>query len=115
MNTPSRPIKRVRTDWNEVVLVCRKCSKKMKGGGFGPDGDQRLAKALRREFGGGKGRKAQVGVIEVGCFDVCPKDAVVVTSGFAPDEWLVVPRHTPARAVAHRLGLIADPPLTAVE
>lgn len=48
------------------MLVCRKCSKKL-GGGFGPNGRMRLAKALRHEPGFGKGRKALVGVVEVGC------------------------------------------------
>jgi hypothetical protein len=49
-----KPIKRVKADWSEVVLVCRKCSKKL-GGGFGADGDQKLAKILRKAIGA-KGR-----------------------------------------------------------
>ena len=60
-----KPFKRARSGWTEVVLVCRKCSKKLDGG-FGDNGDQRLAKVLRKR-GGGKGRKAQLGVIEVDC------------------------------------------------
>lgn len=55
-------IKAVKTDWSQVVLVCRKCQKKLHGG-FGPGGDQTLGKALRRATGGGKDRKAGVGVI----------------------------------------------------
>lgn len=35
-------IKRVRAEWREVVLVCRKCSKKLDGG-FGAKGNKRLA------------------------------------------------------------------------
>jgi hypothetical protein len=105
MSKPVRTMKPVRTRWTGVVLVCRKCSKKLKGGGFGPDGDQRLGKALRRRLDGGKTRKAAAGVIEVGCFDVCPKDAVVVANAATPGEWLVVPRHTPLEAVVERLGL----------
>lgn len=104
----ARPIKRVRADWQEVILVCRKCSRKL-GGGFGPDGDQRFAKALRREIGlaakGGKARKEKVGVLEVGCFDVCPKGAVVVVRAAEPGRWLVVPRRTPMAEVAQRLDL----------
>lgn len=51
-------IKQVRAEWNDVVLVCRKCSRKLDGG-FGADGDQKLAKALRKAMGAkGKGRKA---------------------------------------------------------
>jgi hypothetical protein len=51
-----KPIKGVKADWNEVVLVCRKCSKKLDGG-FGADGDQKLAKVLRKAIGAkGRGR-----------------------------------------------------------
>ncbi len=105
MSKPPRPVKAVRTQWSDVVLVCRKCSKKLKGGGFGPDGDQKLGKALRRELGGGKNRKARAGVIEVGCFDLCPKDAIVVANAATPGQWLVVPRHTPLETVVQRLGV----------
>lgn len=99
-------IKAVKTDWSQVVLVCRKCSKKLDGG-FGPDGDQKLGKALRHATGGGKGRKAGLGVIEVGCFDLCPKDAVVAANASRPGEWLVVRRNTPIEAVVQRLGLVS--------
>lgn len=100
-----KPIKRVKADWSEVVLVCRKCSKKLDGG-FGADGDQRLAKALRKAIGAkGKGRKARAAVIEVDCFDVCPKGAVVAVRASAPQDWAVVPRGTPIQSVVERLGL----------
>ena len=102
-----KPFKRARSDWTEVVLVCRKCSKKLDGG-FGDDGDQKLAKALRKSFGG-KGRKAKVGVIEVGCFDVCPKNAVVVVKASNPGDWVVAPRGASTRAVTERLGLGESP------
>jgi predicted metal-binding protein len=102
------PIKRVGAGWAELVLVCRRCSKRL-GGGFGPDGKQRLAKALRREIGlaakGKKARRQHVGVIEVGCLDVCPKGAVVAIRAAQPDRWLVIPRRTPVGEVAERLGL----------
>ena len=101
-----KPIKGVKAGWTEVVLVCRKCSKKLKGG-FGETGDQKLAKALRKAVGGvkGNGRKARVAVIEVGCLDVCPKDAVVALRASAPRDWAVVPRGTKIGAVVERLGL----------
>jgi predicted metal-binding protein len=86
-----------------VVLVCRKCSRKLHGG-FGDDGDQRLAKALRKGLGG-KGRTARVGVVEVGCFDVCPKNAVVTVRASHPGDWVIVPRGASSQAVARRLGL----------
>jgi predicted metal-binding protein len=104
------PIKRVKADWSEVVLVCHKCSKKLKGG-FGDDGDQKLAKVLRKAIGAkGKGRKAPnrkdwAAVIEVDCLDVCPKGAVVAVKASAPREWAVVPRGASTASVVERLGL----------
>lgn len=100
-----KPFKRARSDWTDVVLVCRKCSKKLDGG-FGDDGDQRLAKALRKSLKeGGKGRKAKVGVIEVDCLDVCPKNAVMVVKASNPGDWVVTPRGASTQAVMERLGL----------
>lgn len=78
----------VRSDWQGALLVCRKCSKRL-GGGFGPRGKTRLAKVLRKAIGG-KGRKARLGVVEVGCLDVCPKDAVTVIDTRRPGEWLLI-------------------------
>lgn len=108
-----KPFKRARSDWTDVVLVCRKCSKKLDGG-FGDDGDQRLAKALRKSLkddgkddgkSDGKGRKAKVGVIEVDCLDVCPKNAVMVVKASNPGDWVVTPRGASTQAVMERLGL----------
>src|SRR4051812_31923644 len=103
--SPDKPFKRARSDWTDMVLVCRKCSKKLDGG-FGADGDQKLAKTLRKAVGG-KGRKARVGVIEVGCFDVCPKNAVVAVKASKPGDWVIVPRGASIRAMTERLGLEA--------
>ncbi|KPP90619.1 hypothetical protein [Erythrobacter sp. HL-111] len=81
----------VRSNWSHALLVCRKCSKKQakKGRGFGPQ-RKRLAAALRRELGAGKGRKAAVGVIEVACLDICPKNGVVVIDSRAPGSWRII-------------------------
>lgn len=94
----------VRADWQAAILVCRKCSKRL-GGGFGPKGKDRLAKALRKQAGGGKGRKARLGIVEVDCLDICPKGAVTVIDGGKPGEWLLVKAGTPIEEVAERLGL----------
>lgn len=100
-----KPIKGVKAGWTDVVLVCRKCSKKLKGG-FGEAGDEKLAKALRKAVGvKGNGREARVAVIEVDCLDVCPKGAVVALRASAPRDWAVVPRGTTIAAVVERLGL----------
>ncbi|WP_076068664.1 hypothetical protein [Sphingomonas montana] len=92
----------VRADWASAVLVCRKCSRKLDGG-FGPDGEASLAKVLRAALGGGKGRKAAFGVVEVDCLKICPKRAVVVVDTARPRDWLLVAAGTDVAAVVDRL------------
>lgn len=104
MNKPPKPIKASKTRWGEVVLVCRKCSKKLKGG-FGPEGDKTLKKALRRYLHAGKGRKADLAVVGADCFDICPKDAVVAVNARRPQELLIVPAGADLFEVKRRLGL----------
>jgi len=99
----------VASRWTNAVLVCRKCSKKLKGGGFGPDGDKPLAKALRKHLHLGKGRKSHAGIIEVGCLDICPKHAVTVIDTRRPDRWLIVKPHADLDALARDLGLAGEP------
>lgn len=96
----------VRADWEDAVLVCRKCSKRV-GGGFGAKGKARLAKALRVFLGKRKGRKARIGVVEVDCLSVCPKRAVTVVSARNLLEWKLVEPGTPIEQVAAELGLSA--------
>ena len=59
-----RDFKSTSTEWRDVVLVCRKCSKKLDGG-FGPDGDLTLKKALRKYFNLKKGKKGRKGDLVV--------------------------------------------------
>ncbi len=102
-----RAWKRVRADWREVVMVCRKCSRKLDGG-FGPDGDERFAKALRGSLGERrkvKARRRHVAVVEVGCLDICPKRAVVVVKGSEPGRVELVPEGAGMDEVVQRLGL----------
>ncbi len=94
----------VEANWTAAVLVCRKCQKKV-GKRFGADGDQTLAKALRKELGGGKGRKATLGVVETGCLGVCPKGAVTILNAGAPGRWHLVPAGATGVEVADVLGL----------
>ena len=106
--------KQVRADWRDVVLVCRKCSKKLDGG-FGPDGEQVLAKALRKSLakpaGAGNGkvkaRRRDIAVIEVGCFDICPKKAVVTVKCSDPTILFLVPKGAEMDDVLDRLRLQA--------
>jgi predicted metal-binding protein len=95
MASDERPIRRIRADWIEAVLVCRKCTRKL-GGGFGKDGTAKLARLLRKELNGkAKGRKARVGVVEVGCLNVCPKQAVTVVAPATPAETGGMPARPP--------------------
>ena len=57
-------IKTSKTKWRDVVLVCKKCQKKLDGG-FGPHGDKSLKKALKTYLkpGDGKGRKDRFAIL----------------------------------------------------
>lgn len=94
----------VRSNWQNAVLVCRKCSKKVDGG-FGPHGDQRLAKALRKHLALKKGRKAAAGIVEVDCLGICPKGAVTVVNGAQSRDWLLVRPGADLDGLAESLGL----------
>lgn len=104
-----RAWKQVEADWRDVVLVCRKCTKKLDGG-FGPDGDEQFAKALRHALDDRgpkrlKMRRREVAVMEVGCLDICPKRAVVVVTGRDPKALMLVPERAGMAEVVERLGL----------
>ena len=101
-------IKTAKTQWRDVVLVCRKCSKRLKDRGFGPDGDKTLKKALRKYLKAGKGKKAELVIKETSCFDVCPKNAVVAINAANPKALLIVPAGADLFEVKARLGLNDD-------
>lgn len=104
-------LKQAKTNWRDVVLVCRKCQKKLDGEGFGPEGDRSLRKALRKTLKAGKGRKAEVVVMETDCFDVCPKNAVVaVRAGRQSSPMLIVPKGADLAQVRTALELEIDGP-----
>ena len=94
----------VRSNWHSAILVCRKCSKKLDGG-FGPEGKERLAKALRRHLALTKGRKATAGIVEVNCLGVCPKNAVTVVNGADAGGWLLVRAGADLEELSHELDL----------
>lgn len=96
------------THWRETLLICKKCSKKVKGG-FGPKSKTRLKKALAEKLALKKGRHATVGLIEVGCFDLCPKRAVTVAKGSEPGKFYVVPRGAPLDEIIATFGLGENP------
>jgi hypothetical protein len=100
----TKPIRKILTKHEEVILVCRKCSKKI-GGGFGPDGDMRLDKAMRRELELGKGRKSRIRFVRVPCFDICAKNAVTVMKGSEPESFYVIPRGEALKKIAGMLRI----------
>lgn len=99
----------VASNWRNAVLICRKCSKKLDGG-FGPDGDERLIKAMRKHLSLGKGRKATAGLVEVNCLGICPKGAVTVVNGAHSRDWLLVRPGADLDTLAGELGLSRDKP-----
>lgn len=86
-------IQKVHTPFQGFALVCRKCSKKLDGG-FGPGGNEKLAKTLKHALKAAGLRRA-LRVIEVGCFGLCPKKAVTVASSAAPGYLLVIEQGAP--------------------
>lgn len=93
----------VRSNWRTALLICRKCSKRQHGG-FGPKGKTPLAKALKKELGGKKGRKAPVGIVEVKCLGVCPRHAVTMVDARHPRDWLLVKPGTEMNEVLASVG-----------
>ncbi len=94
----------VKSDWSTAIIVCAKCSKRLDGG-FGKKGKQSLAKALRRQLGIGRFRKAHVGVVEVKCLGICPRGAVTLIDARTPDRWRLVPAGADLAVLASEIGL----------
>ena len=100
----------VRSNWSHAILVCKKCSKKLgkRSGGFGPRGEK-LAKALKKELDTGKGRKSRLGLIEVSCLDVCPKNGVVLVDTRTPGQWRIVSPDADIAELARQLESVDQP------
>ena len=77
------------TAWTDIILVCRKCSKKLNGG-FGPNGDDTLPRVLKQGLRATGRRGARV--IETKCLGLCPKGAVTVLPTRTPGTMLAVPK-----------------------
>ena len=86
-------IHNVQTGWTDAFLICRKCSRKLDGG-FGPDGELSLRRAMRGALRA-SGQRGQLGLIEVACLGVCPKRAVTTARASQPGTLLIVPVGTP--------------------
>jgi predicted metal-binding protein len=103
-------IQLVSAPWQDVLAVCRKCGKKMKGG-FGPKNKQSLPDLLKQHLRA-TGRRQALRVLEVGCLGLCPKNGVTAIQGSQPGRMLVLPRGLDAERVTRELGLV---PLLGVE
>jgi predicted metal-binding protein len=88
----SKPIQSTPTNWTQIILACKKCSKKLHGG-FGAAGDQSLPRALKTELRAA-GRRRTVRVIETKCLGLCPKNAVTIVDATAPGAMLAIPAGT---------------------
>jgi len=100
---PDPPIASKAAPWRELVVVCRKCGKKIDGG-FGHKRRESLPRVLKALLRA-RGEQRRVRIVEGGCLGVCPKKAVTVASGSLPGRMLVVPRGTdPALLAGELLG-----------
>ena len=93
------------TPWQDIILVCRKCSKKCDGG-FGPSGDQSLTRELKTALRGA-GRRRTTRIVETKCLGLCPKGAVTVLPASQPGQVLAIPAGTPAATI---LATLPQPP-----
>ena len=91
------------TPWRTVILVCRKCGKRLKGG-FGAKRKERLRDQLRQALRD-TGRRREVKVIETSCFGICPKRGVTALNATCPGTLHVIPAGaSPAAALDTLLG-----------
>ena len=90
-------VQTIPTGWTDTLLICRKCSKKLRGG-FGPDGHETLRQAVRAALRA-TGQRGQIGIIEVGCLKICPKRAVTTARASQPGILTIVPKGHPAAAL----------------
>jgi hypothetical protein len=72
------------TPWRVVLIVCRKCGKKL-GGGFGRKHKESLKTALRPL------RQRDIRICEAGCLGVCPKGGVTALNATHPGTIHVIP------------------------
>lgn len=106
MPKPSKPgIVAEATSWRDVILVCQKCGKKLDGG-FGPDGEESLARVLKRALRA-TGRRSTTRVMETKCMGLCPKGAVAVLPATAPGTILRIAAGTDSATILASLPMPA--------
>jgi predicted metal-binding protein len=77
------------TSWRTVLIVCRKCGKKLDGG-FGRKRKESLKSALRPY------RQRDIRICETACLGVCPKGGVTALNATQPGTIHVIPAGTDA-------------------
>jgi predicted metal-binding protein len=77
------------TPWRDVIILCRKCGKKLDGG-FGPKRKESLKDALRLSLRQA-GQKRQVRIMETSCLGICPKGGVTALNATSPGTIHVIP------------------------
>ena len=87
--------------WHDVILICRKCSKKLRGG-FGAGGEQSLGRELKRGLRNA-GRRGGSRVVETKCLGICPKGGVTVVPTSQTGTVLMIPAGTDIAAVVAKL------------
>ena len=106
--SPRAPV-RAAADWDELLLICRKCQKKQPGDALP------LRKWLKREL---KARDLgrRVRIIDCGCLDLCPKRGVTMALGreLGDTKQLRVWRDSddPRRVLDWVLDAVAPPPIS---
>jgi predicted metal-binding protein len=99
---PGAGIRSVPTPWREIILVCRKCTKKLDGG-FGGKREQGLRQALREALRAGGQRRRDVRIMEIGCVGLCPRGAVTASRASRPHELLAIRKGADVATVLARL------------
>ncbi|HEX2939534.1 MAG TPA: hypothetical protein VHO91_00705, partial [Rhodopila sp.] len=89
------------TPWKQVLVVCRKCGKKLHGG-FGAKGKDSLKSVLRQGLRD-SGRRREVRVFETSCMGICPKGGVTALNASRPGTIHVIAAGTEAAAALDTL------------
>ena len=84
------------TPWRVVLIVCRKCGKKLDGG-FGRKRKESLKSALRPH------RQRDIRICEAACLGVCPRGGVTALNATHPGTIHVSPAGTDAAAAMQTL------------
>jgi predicted metal-binding protein len=70
------------TPWRTIVILCRKCGKKLDGG-FGHKQKESLRTVLRQTLREA-GRRRDVRICETSCLGLCPKGGVTALNATRP-------------------------------